>query len=419
MVVMDKKSVVILGAGFGGLRAAIDIAKRLRQLKFLEKYTVTLVDQNDCHVYIPLIYKVAASPDSNFEAKCSYDIASLLKNLPVRFVKAEIASLDLMNGDVHLKTGEELRADYLVIALGSETNFFGIPGMKENALQLKTLESALKIRAAIGEAFKKGGDVKIVAGGAGPNGIELAAEIREWADRAEKENTGLHVSVSIVEALPNILNGMDARLAKIAARRLAKLRIPVTLNAKITGVAPNEISTDDGKGGTTKIPFDVFIWTGGVKTPDIMTELPIAKDQRGRPLAKSDMVCASGTPDLKLAPMVYGIGDSVCFMNPKTGRPAPAVAHVAILEGQIAARNLIEEIKHAEFPTYSPAIENYQPADYPYVVTAGEGWAVAKFGPFVWSGSLGWMFERLVQLNYLFMITSPVKAWKSWRKMRV
>jgi NADH:ubiquinone reductase (H+-translocating) len=423
---MAKKSVVILGAGFGGLRAAIDIAKSLRRLKLLDRYDVVLVDRNDCHLYVPLLYKVAASPDANEEKTCTYDITALIKGLPIRFVNAEIASLDLASGTIQLKTvaatPENVHADYLVIALGSETNFFGIPGMQENALQLKTLESALQIRAAITAAFARGGqtgvqpgaaEVKIVTGGAGPNGIELASEIRLWADHAQKKNPNLRVSVSIVEAMPGMLNGLDTRAAKIAAKRLEKLGIEVKTNMKITGVSANEITVD----GAAPIPFDVFIWTGGVKTPNLLTQLPIVKDQRGKPMAKNDMACVPGTPDLKLAPMIYGIGDSVCFMDPKTGRAVPAVAHVAILEGQIAARNVIAEIKRSELGGHEFLASVYRPGDYPWVVPAGENWAVAKIGPFVFSGWLAWQFSHLVELYYLSSIMSPLRAWNTWRRM--
>jgi NADH:ubiquinone reductase (H+-translocating) len=421
---MAKKSVVILGAGFGGLRAAIDIAKALRRLKLLDKYEVVLVDRNDCHLYIPLLYKVAASSDPNYETKCTYEITELIRGLRIRFVNAKITSLDLPNGNVQYKVGgqppENLHADYLVMALGSETNFFGIPGLAENALQLKTLESALQIRAAITAAFARGAgtqpggqEIKIVTGGAGPNGIELASEIRLWANRAQKENPNLHVSVSIVEAMPGMLNGLDTRGAKIAARRLAKLGIEVKTNMKITGVSANEIAIAD----SVPIPFDVFIWTGGVKTPGLLTALPIVKDQRGKPLAKNDMTCVPGTPDLKLAPMIYGIGDSVCFMDPKTGRAVPAVAHVAILEGQIAARNVVAEIKRAEFSAHEFLASVYRPGDYPWVIPVGENWAIAKLGPFVFAGWLGWEFSRLVELYYLSMIMSPVRAWSAWRRM--
>jgi NADH:ubiquinone reductase (H+-translocating) len=419
---MAKKSVVVLGAGFGGLRAAIDSAKSLRRLKLLDRYEVVLVDRNDCHLYVPLLYKFAASNDDEYEKKCTYEITDLIKGLPIRFVNAEVASVDLPNGIITFKAGTNiaanLRADYLIMALGSETNFFGIPGMQENALQLKTLESALQIRAAITKAFAKGGqsgasETKIVIGGGGPNGIELASEIRLWANRVEKENSNLHVSVSIVEAMPGMLNGLDARGAKIAVRRLKQLGIDVKTNMKITAVSANEIAI----AGAAPMPFDVFVWTGGVKTPDLLNTLPIAKDQRGKPLAKNDMACVAGTPDLKLAPMVYGIGDSVCFMDPRTGRAVPAVAHVAILEGKIAARNVVAEIKRTELGGHEFLASTYRPGDYPWVIPVGENWAIAKLGPLVFAGWFGWEFSRLVELNYLISIMSPGRAWSTWRRM--
>lgn len=426
---MANKSVVVLGAGFGGLRAAMDIAEGLRRLKFSDTYDVVLIDRNDCHVYVPLLYKVAASGDPKFDLKCTYDITALVADLPIRFIAAEVTGMDMRNGDISFKRNgaagvvEKMHADYLVIALGSETNFFGIPGMQEHALQLKTLESAVAIRTAIERAFEQGKDggkeIKIIAGGAGPNGIELAAEIRQWANREQKQNPKLRVSVSIVEALPGVLNGLDPRAATIAVRRMTKLHIPIVLNAKISDVAANELSITGADGAIQKIPFDIFIWTGGVKTPDILTQAPIVKDQRNRPLAKSDMAmaCIEGTPNLEIAPMIYGIGDSVCFISPKTGKPAPAVAHVAILEGRIAARNILEEIKHAELPGHAPRTESYIPGDYPYVVIAGEGWAVAKLGPFIFTGWFGWAFEQLVELYYLLSIMPFLRAWAAWRKM--
>ncbi|HUZ93230.1 MAG TPA: NAD(P)/FAD-dependent oxidoreductase [Candidatus Paceibacterota bacterium] len=404
------KNIVILGAGFGGLRAAMDISKELRRLKLLDAYAVTLVDHNDCHLYTPMLYKLAASPENPSRNACSYDVSALIKGYPIRFVESEIAAIDLINGDLHLKAGEEIRADYLVLALGSETNFFGIPGLKENSLQLKTVDGAMAIHEKIKAIFARGGNVKIVAGGAGPNGIELAAEVRMWANKEEKRNPNLRVSVSIVEALPQVLTGMDSQVQKIAAHRLARLGVEVMLGAKIVSVSDKEISIDGGE----KIPFDAFVWTGGVKTPDILTQLPLQKEPHGKPVAQASMTCLPATPDLKLAPMIYAIGDSVCFMNPKTGHPMPAVAHVAILEGSVAARNLVEEIKKTEFPNYQLQITDYVPSDYPYVVVAGSGWAVARIGPFVFSGWPGWAFESLVELYYLLSIMPFVAAVKTW-----
>jgi NADH dehydrogenase len=347
---------------------------------------------------------------------CTYDISSLIKGFPIRFVQNEIASLDLMNGDIHLKTGEELKAEFLLIALGSETNYFGIPGLKENALQMKSIEHAMMIKDAVSKAFAKGGEVKIVVGGGGPNGTELAAELRLWGNHGEamgrKNNIPFRVTVSLLEAMPTLLPGLDPRVITTTAKRLEKLGVQVMTNGKIVGVAPNEITLDGGK----KIPFDVFIWTGGIKTPDMLTQLPLQKEPRGKPMAKTDMVCLPATPDLKLYGMIYGIGDSVCFMNPKTNRPLPAVARVAITEGAIAAHNIVEEIKKAELTNYAPRIKTYTPIDYPYVIPIGEGWAVAKLGPIVFSGWPASFFKDVIELNYLLSVMPFFTAFGVWMK---
>jgi NADH dehydrogenase len=416
---MDKKNVVILGAGFGGLRAAMDIAKSLKQLQLLDKYQVTLIDRNDCHIFIPLLYKVAASPRPEHEDNCSYDISTLIKNLPINFIQAEITSPDITKGDITLKDGRTIHADYLVIALGSETNYFGIEGLKEHALQLKTLETALQVRTAVAEAFAKGGDVRIVTGGGGPNGLELAGELKLWANMAEKENPKLHVTVSIVEAMPTILTGFDKDIIKIAMKRLARLNVVVMTGMKISSVTENTIMTGDAATPHPPIPFDVFIWTGGTKTPDLLTTVPLKKEPRGKPLAQHGMECLPGTPDLKLAPMVYAIGDNVCFMNDKTQKPVPAVAHAAMSEGIIAAHNLVEEIKKAETSSYLPKPQIYSPDSltYSYVIPIGEPWAVAKIGPIIISGWLGWEAARFIELNYLKTIMSLGNSLKAWRRM--
>lgn len=424
---MEKKNIVVLGAGFGGLRAAMDIAKDLENLKLFDKYEVMLIDRNDCHIYIPLLYKVAASPMPEHENTCSYDISTLIKDLPITFINAEITSPDVTSGDITLKDGRAVHADYLVIALGSETNYFGIAGLKEHALQLKTLETAIEVRTAVAAAFAKGGDVRIITGGGGPNGLELAGELRLWANHAQKENPNLRVTVSIVEAMPTILPGFDKSVINIAMRRLKWLGIPVLTGMKIASVTENTIMTNSAPtltAGETPIPnapipFDVLIWTGGTKTPELLNTVPVAKEPRGKPMAKNGMECAPGTPDLQLAPMIYAIGDNVCFMNAKTKRPVPAVAHVAINEGIVAAHNLIEEIKKAEDPAHLPKPQIYAPdkLTYSYVVPIGEPWAVAKIGPVIVSGWLGWQAGRFIEIDYLKSIMPFSLALKAWRRM--
>ncbi len=407
---MPSKNIIVLGAGFGGLRAATQIANELKRLG-LDKYRVVLVDRSDCHLYTPLLYMIAASPDSTKEI-CTYDISSLIKNLPIDFVQNEVVKIDLPNGDVHVKNGAPIKADFLLIALGSETNYFGIPRLKENSLQLKTVENAMQIKIAVTDALKKGGKIKIVVGGAGATGIELAAEIRRWANHAEYENKNTRVAVSIIEAMPTVLPGLNEKVIRGTTKRLEKLGVAVSLGMKIISVAPREITLDGGK----KMPFDVFIWTGGIKSPELLLSLPLQKDRRGKIIAQNAMACLPARADLKLYPMIYGLGDNVCFMNPETNKPVPAVARAAISQADVVAHNIVEEIKQSEFENYKLKIENYIPYEYPYVILVGGKWAIAKIGPLIISGFFGWILKGLVELNYLRSIMPIWRAIKIWLK---
>ena len=129
------KKIIILGAGFGGLRAAMQIIKKLGALKLLEKYEVVLINKHDYHTYTPLLYEVATTSEkiadkSKLHEVASYQIEDLIRNLPIKFIRAEVKHLDLIEGDVHLDDGRKLDADFIVLALGAETNYFGIEDRK-------------------------------------------------------------------------------------------------------------------------------------------------------------------------------------------------------------------------------------------------------------------------------------------------
>ncbi len=126
------------------------------------------------------------------------------------------------------------------------------------------------------------------------------------------------------------------------------------------------------------------------------------------------MACLPQTPDLKLYPMVYALGDSVCFEDPETKQPMPATAPVAITQAEVVAHNVIEEIKKAELPDYAPKIMDYRTRDFPYVIPIGGRWAVAKIGPFILSGFPAWTFKQFVELDYLISVMPFGKALGAW-----
>lgn len=398
---MDKKNIVILGAGFGGIVAAQKIAKGLTSRQLLEKYQVILIDRNDYQIYTPTLYEDAAKgKDAKAQKNSAWPVASLIRSLPIKLMTGEVGEIDLMGGDIHLATGEEIMAEFLVVALGSESNDFGIPGVKEHAVSMKTFADAQKISAAIAELLEKNPNPKIVVAGAGPNGIEVASEIKYRHPRCE---------VTIVEAMPTILPGLDANVAVKLSRRLAKLSVNVRLNAKIAQVNENAVALADG----TNIPFDLMLWTAGVKAPALVTALPL-RAERGKPLSDPNMSCVPQAPDLQLAPMVYAIGDAVCFMNPATQKSMPTVAPVAIEQAEIASWNILEEISKKENSAYAPRTKTYSPQTYPYVIPSGGSWAIAKIGPFILTGWPAHVFERFVELDYLLTILPFGKAIGTW-----
>jgi len=402
-VATTKKNIVILGGGFGGIVAALRVGKGLRQVGLTEKYGVTVIDRNERQAYTPVLYEHAAAPKDEKEPNnITLDIARLLKGLPVDFMKGEVAEIDLMNGDVHLKTGGEIKAEFAIIALGSEVNYFGIPGMAEHATPLKTFADAERIRAALQGLLAQNKTPRVVIGGAGPNGIELAGQIKHLHPQCD---------ITIVEAMPEILPGFAPRMVKLARKRLTRLGIKIAVNSKIASVETNAIKLGEG----ADVPFDLMVWTGGVKAPDLVSKLPL-RAERGKPVAEFGMGCVPQTPDLKLYPMVYVIGDSVCFYDSKTGKPMPTVAPVAIEQAEVVAHNVLEEIKKAEQPAYTVMTKNYSAQEYPYVIPIGGHWAAAKIGPVFMTGYPGWIFKRFVELDYLITVMPFFTALGAWMK---
>lgn len=412
------KHILVLGAGFGGLRTAKKIAEGLRRLKLEEKYELFLVDKNDHHTYTPLLYEVATTSKTTanlygLHEVAAYKIQSLTQNLPIKFIKNRVNELDAATGVAYLEDGRSLRYDFLVFAPGSEINYFGIKGLQENSIPLKEFSDAIRLRDEVwkmAEGDKK--EIKVVVGGGGSTGVELAGELKIWCGELEKEYRGCRLQVSIIEAAPTVLAGFPENIIKIVNDRLRKLDVKIISGKKISEARKGSVVLKDGE----KIPFDVLVWAGGVKASGLLSQMPFSTD-KGRAMAEEKMLlCLSEDFHLHLRPTVYGVGDSICFYNPLTKRPVPGVARAAILQANVAAHNLLEEIKHSENQKYKPVYKKYKPLEYPYIIPVGGKWAVAKIGPFVLRGFLGWIFKGLVELNYLFSIMPPWKAVKIWLK---
>jgi len=396
---VQKKTIVIIGAGFGGLRAATLLGRKIKKRGLKNQYKIVLIDSNTYHTYTPLLYEAATTDKETanyvqIKNLVTYPVAELIKKLPIRFIQNEIVGLDLIKGLVYCKsfeiTHEELKFDYLILAPGSETNYFNIPGLKENSLTLKSFLDALKIRNAMLEATAVKKNTRIVIGGGGSTGVELAGELKEWLPE---------LSIAIIEAAPNILMGFEPKVVSRVQKRLNKLKIELLVNKTITEAKKNLLSLKDG----STINFDILIWCGGVKASGLIRKLPLKTETKGRIEVEEAMSCLPHTENLKLYGQVYGIGDAVCCYDPVTKKPMPMVARAAISQATVAVNNILG--KNLKF---------YCPKTYPYVIPVGGKYAVAKIGPFIFSGIIGWLLKGLVELNYLLSIMPIGYALKTW-----
>ncbi|MEK9186661.1 MAG: FAD-dependent oxidoreductase, partial [Patescibacteria group bacterium] len=376
------RSIVVIGAGFGGLRAAKLLAKN---------YRVTLVDQRAYHTYTPLLYEAATTfkETANYQEikdLVAYSIEELVEFQSINFIHSEVRQLDLINGDVHCANGVKLKFDYLILALGSEVNYFGIPGLAENSLPLKTFIDALKIREKVLELTVGRERVRIIIGGGGSTGVELAGELKVWL--------GDKLSIGLVEAASEILPGFSEGVVSKIRRRLNNLQITLLTGSPIDKVGPGKLFLKNGR----ELECDLLIWTGGVKAPSMIANLPLKLESMGRVEVAGKMECLPQNPDLRLYGKVYAIGDMVCRYDSKTGKPVPGTARAAIEQAGIAAYNIDCDIKEIRLH------KEYLPWNYPYIIPVGGKYAVAKIGKLVISGFFGWVAKGLVEFYYLLTI---------------
>lgn len=403
------KRVVILGAGFGGLRAAIVLGKKSKELG-RRGYGITLIDKNRYHTYTPLLYEISTTSKEtanylDLKSVATYPAEGVLLGFPIEFIQGEVRNIDLANKKIELED-RQIEYEYLILALGAETNFFDIPGLKENALELKSFNDALKIRDAIWErvlSAESDEAVDIVIGGGGSTGVELAGEIQEWIAQLKKEGHLCRTSVTLIDVSSTVLKGFEEKIIKQATARLKKLGTNLLLEERVIKVDDGKVFLESGR----IAGYDVLVWTGGVKANSIIEKLPLKKEKQNRVAVTGELLCASEKPNLEIQNKVYGVGDIVC-VHDTNGEPVPMVARAAITQGTIAAKNIINTIRGGR------ASLQYNPQNYPYIIPVGGKYAIAKCWSFTVAGFLGWVLKGLVELNYLFSIMPNVRAFRIW-----
>lgn len=341
----SKTKVVILGAGSAGVSVALGLKRSAAKMRGVE---VTLVDQKNYHPILPLSYQVVTG--SVAPSHISVPIRKMLgrpgKAGAIRFRQGHIQAVDVEKKTVATDAGD-IGWDYLVVALGSTTNFFGMSDIESIALPFRSVKDGIEIHNRIIENYEAAMAVEdeqrqrelltfVVIGG-GPTGVELSAQIREFTDKVLAKwypAVAPLTRVVLVEAQNAVLATMKPRTQKLAAAKLQARGVELKLGIRITKAWPGGVQTSDGD----TIPAGAVIWTAGIKPVPEVAAMPFEKAKDGRILVNEHLQ----VPGLE---RVYALGDCT-FLEQRNGSgPYPPSFQVAFRQGRVCARNITKAIK--------------------------------------------------------------------------
>jgi NADH dehydrogenase len=337
------KQILILGGGYGGLLSALTARKYMSA----EEASITLVNRFASHQIITELHRLAAG--NLAEEAVALPLDKLLRGKQVDLKIGTVQEISLEEKQVKLSGGSKLGYDVLVIALGSETAFFGIPGLQENSFILKSVDDANRLRAHVEARIKEysktknKADATIVVGGGGLTGIELIGEFADMIPGlCRKLSVDFNeISLLCVEAAPSILNGFAAELVERAQTSLQKRGVKFVTGVPITEVNGSTVTLKDG----TAIQTNTLVWTGGVQGNSVVANCGIEVN-RGRATV-NEFLQSTSHKDVFLA------GDSAVVMSPE-GRPYPPTAQLAWQMGETVGYNLFAYLKGTAMEEFKP-----------------------------------------------------------------
>ena len=316
--------VVVLGSGYAGTGAV----KRLES-ELDDEADITWVSDVDHHLVLHESHRCIRDPD--VREKVTFDVADI-KSPSTRFVQGRVTDVDVDERSVTLEDGSTVDYDYLLIGVGSQTAFFGIEGLEEHSLTLKSLQDPLDIHEAVTEAAREASrddPAQVVVGGAGLSGIQSAGEIAEFRDKHRAP-----VDIHLVEGLDNVFPNNDpvvqAKLRKLLEEKDVEIH---------TGEFIGEV--DDGTvyvGDETELDYDVLLWTGGITGQAPAETADVEKDKRSNRIESASDFRTSDE-------RVFAIGDAAIVEQADTDRPAPPTAQAAWQAAEVAGDNIARAVR--------------------------------------------------------------------------
>ena len=414
-----KKKIVILGGGFAGVECTRQLESKFGNDPEVE---LVMVSEDNFLLFTPMLPQVASGMIET--RHIVLPIRTICKK--TKFYEGRIKNIDPFGKLVNLwGTGDKrsisIHYDFLVVALGSETNFFGMADVEKNSFTMKTLNDAVMLRNRVIDMLEQAENetnpilrksfLNFVVAGGGFAGIETAGELMDLILDARKHYHSIHkddLKVVVIEALPMILPGFNEKLAEFAKQKLIERGINIKLQTAITSFDGNEVTTksidqnpkdplDESK--VESIRTKTLIWTAGV-TPVSTIQRSMLKTDRGKVIVNDYL-------EVQDFPGVFAIGDCALFLNPKTKRPFPPTAQIAEAQAKTAAKNLISLIKNSKK-------EKFEYHSKGQMAIIGKRSGIATFLGMNISGFWAWLIWRSVYLSKIPTLDKQIRVLLDW-----
>jgi len=354
----SKKHVLIVGGGFGGLKAALELSRN-------PEFTVTLLSDQPTFRYYPALYHTATG---GLYAQSNIPLTDIIDPQRVTVKLGTAKTLDRKAHTVTTAEGEILSYEILVLAMGVVTNYFGIKGMAENTFGIKSFDQIKRFRQHIhGLLNQPEPDLNFVIAGAGPTGIELAGSLPEYLEKimANHKVKGTP-KITIIEAAPRLLPRSPEKVSRAVEKRLKKLGVELRLGQAVEGASADGLMVSG-----QPLPSKTVVWTAGTTNNPFFKENNFALTDRGK---------VEVDEYLRAEEAIYVIGDNA-------NTPYSGQAEVAVGDGLYAAKDIIRRVEGKKPEAYVPK------APRP-VIPVGQGWASVVWGKAIFSGRVGWWLRE-------------------------
>jgi NADH dehydrogenase len=372
--------IVVVGGGFGGVKAALELAER-------EDFEVTLISDHSHFRYYPGLYRAATGGKRQGSR---IRLSNMLDGTRVKFVRATVTKLDRENKQILTKEGQKLPYHKLILALGSVTNYFGIKGLEEHSFGIKSAEEADRFKKHLHEMFIQNGcpDLNYVVVGGGPTGIELAGALPGYLKEVMKKHgvEECKLSIKLVEAAPRLLPRSPKKISDAVYKRLTKLGIDIMLGHAVEGQTADTLMVS-GK----PLQSRTVIWTAGVSNHPFFKENNFKLTERGK---------VEVDEFLQAEQDIFVLGDNANTLF-------SGMAQTALYDGDFVAKNI-------KLQADSTMPRGYAPKKPITIIPVGKGWAAVEWGKLTCAGYLGWVLRNIADFKGFNDLETWTRASKQW-----